>query len=129
MRRDVNMASLAALLLLTSCKESQDEVSGTVSTSDESWLLRVGSEVITEADLEHHLKEKYEGRSDDATRAQALDELAKQAQYVQAARDAGLADDAIVRAEVSRILKNRLREQKLFPQVKELSVGSVPEAE
>lgn len=120
MRSDVNMASLAALLLLASCKGSQEEVSGNVSTSDHAWLLRVGSEVITAADLEHHLKERYEGRSDEATRKFALGELAKRAQYVQAAVDAGLVEDSVVRAEVARILQNRYREEMLFPKVKEL---------
>lgn len=121
------MASLVALLLLASCKDSQEEVSGNVSTPDEAWLLRVGSEVVTEADLEYHLNERYEGRPDEATRKFALGELAKRAQYAQAAVDAGLADDAAVKAEVARILRNRFREEMLFPKVKELVDSRISE--
>jgi hypothetical protein len=120
MRADVNIASLAVLLLMVSCKEGQQEASRSVPSASEAWLLRVGSEVITEADLEHHLKGKYDGRSDEATRNLALDELARRAQYVQAAADADLVSDAVVRAEVARILKSRFREEMLFSKVKSL---------
>lgn len=81
-------------------------------------LRRVGSIVITASDLEHFLEEKRDGRGDEATRVRALEELVERARLVQAALDAGLGDDAVVRAETARVLASRLRESELFPRLK-----------
>jgi len=122
----MQIASLALFMVMASCKGSQNPDDDDVSLEKEAWLLRVGSEVITEGDLELYLKERYDGRSDKVTRKLALDELAQRARYVAAALDAGLASDAVVKAEISRIFKNRYREESLFPEVKKLLGDPVP---
>lgn len=126
MRGNLQIASLALFMVMASCKGSQDPDDDDVSLEKEAWLLRVESEVITEDDLELYLKERYDGLSDEATRKLALDELAQRARYVAAALDAGLASDAVVKAEISRIFKNRYREESLFPEVKKLLGDPIP---
>ncbi|MCX6875770.1 MAG: peptidylprolyl isomerase [Verrucomicrobia bacterium] len=90
-------------------------------------LMRVGSITVCQADLDLQLQEKHAGRSDDGARQQALDELAVTAQFTQAALDEGLDHDPVVRAEIARILSNRLREKALFASHQALS-AAVPES-
>ena len=94
---------------------------------EENMLLRVGSIIVSQKDLDHHLQEKYAGRSDEQTRKKALDELADRARLVQAALDADLDHDPVVRAEMARLLSNRLRETLLFPRLRE-ALDSISEA-
>jgi PPIC-type PPIASE domain len=90
-------------------------------------LARVGSIVISQTDLDQQLKDVHSGRSDDATRKKALDELTARAQFAQAALDAGLQNDPVVRAEIARILSSRLRETTLSPRLKQ-AAAPIPEA-
>lgn len=89
-------------------------------------VTRVGSVTIYEKDVDHLLADKFDGRTDDRTRAAALDQLVHQAHYVQAALEAGLDGDAVVRAEVARLLESRLREQELNPKLK--AASDIPES-
>lgn len=89
-------------------------------------LAKVGAVAITQGDLDLHLKEKYAGRSDEATRAKALEDLTQRARMVQGALDSGLERDATVRAEIGRILAGRYKEQALAERQKEIA-GPVPE--
>ena len=85
-------------------------------------LARIGSITITQADLDLQLKDKHSAANgDQATRQKALEELASRAQSAQAALDAGLADDPVVRAETARVLATRLRETTLSPKIKDLT--------
>lgn len=122
----MQIASLALFMVMASCKGSQNPDDDDVSLEKEAWLLRVESEVITEDDLELYLKERHQGQANERTRELALDELAQRARYVAAALDAGLSSDAVVKAEISRIFKNRYREESLFPEVKKLLEDPVP---
>jgi hypothetical protein len=71
-------------------------------------LLKVGSIIVEQADLDYQLKENHGGRNDAETRQKALEELASRAQSAQAALDADLARDPVVRAEIARVLVSRL---------------------
>ncbi|NIP93221.1 MAG: hypothetical protein GWO24_07095, partial [Akkermansiaceae bacterium] len=86
-----------------------------VQTPREGELFRIGSIVVTEADLSHHLRERHNSRNDEQARQDALDDLVKRARFAQAALDAGLADDPAVRDQVGRLLASRLRETELGP--------------
>lgn len=121
-RRQQCLACVSFALAAVSCKPApkKEIISGEVG------LLRVGSEVVTQADLDYQLKEKYEGRSDYATRSQALAELTERARFSQAARDAGLERDPVTRAEIARILAARLRETVLEPKLRDANMP-VPE--
>jgi hypothetical protein len=91
-------------------------------------LLRVGSLTVEQADLDHHLQEHHGGRTDEETRRKALAELASRAQFAQAALDAGLARDPLVRAEIARVLGSRLREKSLVPRLRAIAETPIPEA-
>ncbi len=80
-------------------------------------LLRVGSVVVTEADVEHYLQTHLDGREDSQAREKAMQRLASQARFVQAALDAKLDQDPLVRAEFARILAGRYRELKKTDQM------------
>ncbi len=116
---------LMALLMLVSCREKAEEPTKVLESH--GVLLRVGSVEVTEADLDHELREHHGGRRDPATREQALDALAGRAQFAQAALDAGLDADPVMRAEITRLLSSRLREADLFPRLKEAASGKIPE--
>lgn len=81
-------------------------------------LFQVGSITVTHADLTYLLEEHDEGRTDATAVAHATDVLQRRAQAVQAARDAGLDEDPLVRHEVARLLENRLREVALGPRIR-----------
>ncbi len=112
------MIFLAIALTVSSCAKKKES---STPQAEEGALLRVGSIVVYQSDLDHHLKERHGGRSDAETRKQALDELARRAQFTQAALDAGIDGDPVIRAEVARLLSARLREEKLFPKLKEVA--------
>jgi len=110
----MRLACLAFLVAVVSCDPAPNEK----ALPEEGVLLEVGSVKVTQADLDYQLKEKHNGRDDDETRQKALDELAERARFTQAARDAGLDDDPLARAEIARILTTRLKEEMLFPKIK-----------
>lgn len=125
----LHLTGLACLALVGSmvCCESPSEGGKPKPEAQaEGELLRVGSVSITQADLDYQLKEKHQGRSDEATRKQALDELAERARFSQAALDAGLEDDPVARAEIARILAARIKETALYPKLK-AAAEPVPE--
>lgn len=100
-----------------SCSPKPPESEG---ASEELW--RIGSIAITEADLEHYLRERSLSSDDVAARQRAMAELFVRARMAQVALDAGLADDPVVRAEVARVLGARLRETQLDAKLRELNV-------
>ncbi|NQU39645.1 MAG: peptidyl-prolyl cis-trans isomerase [Lentisphaerae bacterium] len=118
-----HLALLALVTLAIGCSRKSEP-----SAPDHSptALVRIGSVTIEPADLKHLLTEKYSARTDPTTRDAALTELVRRAQMVQAALDAGLQSDPIVRAELGRLLEARLRETKLAPQIK--VIADIPEA-
>ncbi len=113
------LAGLAASLASCSRKEGPAPYSGPPAQPGQ--LLRAGSIIVTEADLEQQLKDQHTGRNDEAARRRGLEELAARAQMAQAALDAGLGNDPIVRAEIARVLASRLKETALSPKLKELA--------
>lgn len=95
---------------LVSCKRTEP---GEGRRDDE--LFRVGSVVVYEEDLERRLAEHHGGRTDEQSRQAATGHLVERARLTQAALDAGLLDDPLVRDEISRLLAGRLRETELAP--------------
>jgi len=91
-------------------------------------LMRVGTLTIYQTDVDRQLKESHGGRDDAATRQQALDELTSRARLAQAALDAGLDRDPVVRAEFARVLANRFKETTLAPRLRKELTAAVPEA-
>lgn len=110
--------------LLTACRPKAAEDK---KPPEQGTLFRVGSIVVTQADLDFALAEKHAGRTDEATRKKVLDELAARAQFAQAALDAGLDRDPAFRAQMASFLASRLREQTLNPRVKELATAPISE--
>ena len=112
---------LCLLVMLSSCRDpgSATESSTPPPEQRADQLFRVGSIVIHETDLTHHLKEHHGGRADEKTRQKALNDLVRRAQFAHEAIEAGLADDPVVNAEINRLLESRLRESKLNPLLKE----------
>jgi hypothetical protein len=120
------IAVLFCVLVLASC--GKREVADTTPAKEADELLRVGSVVIYASDLDYQLKEKHDGRDDPATRELALAELAERARFSQAALDANLGDDPVVRAEFARLLASRHRETVLSPKIKQAIAAPVAEA-
>jgi hypothetical protein len=113
------IAVFASLLVVVSCKRESNESAGkSAASKDDGALLRSGSVIITQADLDYQLREKHAGRSDADSRKGALDELAQRASFTQAALDAGLDSDPVAKAEIAHILTTRLREMELSPALK-----------
>ncbi|MFT4638207.1 MAG: hypothetical protein ACI8T1_001526 [Verrucomicrobiales bacterium] len=93
---------------------------------EEGALFRVGSITVYQADLDHHLKVTHGGRSDEATRERALEQLARTARLAQAAIDEGLDKGPVVRAELARLLSARFKETTLYPKQQE-QTRAIPE--
>ena len=112
---------LCLLVVLSSCKDSGSSIESSKSPLEPQTteLFRVGSIIIYEEDLTHHLDQHYEKRGDNKTRQKALEDLVRRAQFAHGAIEAGLADDPVVNAEINRLLEARLRENKLNPLLKE----------
>ncbi len=116
-------------IALSGCGSKQKESTQSTAVPTLSpVLLTVGSIDVNQADLDHYLKESASGLRDEVTKKKALDELATRAQLTQCAMDAGLENDASVRAEISRILINRLKEKQLFREVKVMAANPIPES-
>lgn len=116
--RSFVLASLL-LALLPACDTKQKEQPKPAPQSvAPGALLSVGSITVTQADLDLYLTEKRAAGTGDLSRSVALAELGRRAQLAQAALDAGLADDPLVRAEVARVLAGRLKDVQLVPELK-----------
>ena len=121
------LAVLAVLGALAACNSKTATETAKPAPHEQGEVLRVGSLVVYQTDLDQQLQQQHAGRSDDATRKKALEQLAARAQFAQAALDAGLDRDPLVRAEIANILASRLRETTLNPRLKELT-AAVPQA-
>jgi len=120
-------AAFACLLAVVSCKRESTAAPGDAAAPEPAGaLLRAGPVLVTEADLDYHLREHHAGRNDAETRRKALEELARRASFTHAAFDAGLDSDPLARAEIARILSNRFRETMLAPRIK-AAAAAVPE--
>lgn len=120
---------LVLFAVVSACSpKHQDEAKPAAASHGPEAILSVGSIPVDQADLDYQLKESHGSRNDEETRRQALAELASRAQFAQAAVDADLLRDPMVRAEFARILANRLKEKNLFPQVKAAAASPVPES-
>lgn len=127
MKMRTRIAFLPALILAVSACGPKPKPAA-AAREDAGGLLRVGSITVTQADLDYQLKESHGGRNDEETRSKALDELAGRARFAQAALDADLKSDPMVRAEVARVLSNRLKEKTLYPKLKEAAAAAIPES-
>lgn len=120
---------LVLLAVVSACSPKHGNQAKPAAAGKEAGaLLTVGSITVDQADLDYQLKESHGGRNDEETRREALGELAGRAQFAQAALDAGLQHDPVVRAEVARVLANRLKEKNLFPQLKTATASEIPES-
>ena len=123
-----SLTLIAVALAVSSCgPKSENLGEGSPVEKPPGELLRIGSVVVDESELAYQLKEKHDGRGDTATRDLALAELAERARITQAALDAGIDDDPVVRAEYARLLAARHRETVLNPKLKQLAVEPIPE--
>ena len=120
---------LVLFAVVSACSpKPRDEAKPAAAANETGVLLSVGSITVEQADLDYQLKESHGGRVDENSRREALGELASRAQLVQAALDADLLHDPMVRAEFARVLANRLKETNLTPQLKAASGASPPES-
>jgi hypothetical protein len=110
------LIAAACIVALTSCRQ-EPAATGVVPRPDE--LFRVGSIVVYQKDLDRQLTERFAGRTDDKARTDALELLVRRARFTQAALDAGLDDDPLIRDQVGRLLEARFRETELDPALKQ----------
>lgn len=75
------------------------------------------------SDIKYYLEENPNATPEDARK-----ELEHRAKWAQAALNAGLDKDPVVRAEFARVLASRLRETQLFPKLKEAAATPIPES-
>lgn len=122
-RRSILLTSLLVLLLPACNPKPKQEPKPTTPSTVPGALLSVGTLTVTQADLDLQLQEKHGSRTGDEPKRDALAELANRAQLAQAALDAGLQNDPVVRAEIARVLASRLKEIQLAP---ELNVAAAP---
>lgn len=125
----IQIAAVACLAAITSCgkKTAFQEPRGAIHVDPDA-MVRVGSVTITRADLDYQLKEKHSGRTDEASRQEAIAELTERARLTQAAMDAGIEADPAARAEISRILVSRFKETELSPKLKAISSEPITES-
>lgn len=120
---------LALAAVVAACGQKHEEATRPAAARQaEGVLLKVGSITVTQADLDYQIKENHGGHTDEATRRQALDELAGRARLTQAALDADLEHDPQVRAEIARVLTNRLKEKSLLPGLQAAAAAPIPES-
>ena len=116
------------IALLSACSpKPQEKVKPVAVVAETGALLSVGSITVDQADLDYQLKQSHGGRTDPETRREALGELADRARLAEAALDADLQQDPMVRAEFARVLANRLKEKELFPKLKAAAAEEIPE--
>jgi hypothetical protein len=117
---------LVLFAVISACSpKHEDKAKPAAAAQDSGALFTVGSITVDQADLDYQLKESHGGRITEDTRREALGELAGRAQLAQAALDADLLHDPMVRAECARVLANRLKEKDLTPQLK-AAAGAAP---
>lgn len=120
---------LMFLAVFSACGPKQGEEAKPAGAPVEcGLLLEVGSITVTEADLDHELKVNFGGRTDETSRREAIAGISHRARMVQAALDGKLHDDPAVRAELARVLANRLKEKDLIPGLKAAAAEEIPEA-
>ena len=122
----VRLVVLASFAVFPSCSPKSAKDKGPPATHEEGALFRVGSILVYQADLNRELEERRAGAGDEGARKKALDELVTRAQLAEAALDANLYRDPMVRAQIARALASRLKEQTLHPRYKEMS-APIPE--
>lgn len=120
---------LVLFAVLSACSPKRsDEAKPAEAGIDAAAILSVGSITVNQADLDYQIQENHGGRLDGETRKEALAALASRAQLTQAALDAGLQSDPMVRAEFARVLANRFKDKNLTPQLKAAAGALPPEA-
>jgi hypothetical protein len=124
----LQLAVAACVALVAACKPTPEHGSEPSWSGEDGAVARVGSLVIYPSDVDLRLREHHGGRNDEAGRQMALDELVRLARFTQAALDAGLDDDPVVRAEIARILASRHRERTLYPKLKAAAAEPVAES-
>lgn len=120
-------AGLVLFVFVAACSRKGTDHKAPLEGREPGALFRVGSIVVYETDLNRELEEKRAAPNDKAARAKALDELVTRAQFAEAALAAKLDRDPAVRAQMGRALATRLKEQNLFPRLKEMS-AAIPES-
>ncbi len=122
-------ALLVLFAVVSACSpKHQDEAKPAAAGKDAGALFTVGSITVNQTDLDYQLKESHGGHINEETTREALGELASRAQLAQAALDADLLHDPMVRSEISRVLANRLKEKTLAPQLKAAAESMPPES-
>jgi len=104
-------------VLAAACSEKE-----TASTSDATTLAEVGSQAVTESDFRHAWDKRPPRKDSDETRGELLDHLIRRTALAEAARQAGLEDDPVVREQFENLLIGRLRETQLNPKLAAVSV-------
>ncbi|MES2924056.1 MAG: peptidyl-prolyl cis-trans isomerase [Verrucomicrobiota bacterium] len=121
-------ALLVLFAVVSACSpEHQDEAKPAAAGKDAGALFTVGSITVNQTDLDYQLKESHGGRSNEEAKREALGELVSRAQLTQAALDADLQHDPMVRAEFARVLANRIKEKSLTPEL-QAAEASPPES-
>lgn len=120
---------LVLVAVVSACGPKQkEEAKPAAQSAGSGVLLSVGSVEIKQSDLDYQIKESHGGRADKETQKAALEELAGRARLVQAALDADLLNDPMVRSEFARVLASRLKEKELHPKLGNLAGLEIPEA-
>lgn len=120
---------LVLFAVVSACSpKHEDKAKPAAAGKETGALFTVGSITVDQADLDYQLKESRGGPINGETTRETLGELASRAQLAQAALDADLLHDPMVRAEVARVLANRLKEKNLAPQLKAAAEAAPSEA-
>lgn len=122
------LAAVVTMALLACKPKQESEATAPPSASTDVVLFTVGSMNVYQSDLDHDLKERHDGRKDEAAKKIALAALVERAQMAQAAKEVGLENDPVVRAELSRVLATRYKEQTLNDEIKAIGLQEIPEA-
>lgn len=112
---------LFLVLCLPCCTPKESSLrSGDAGVREDVVWLRVGSVEVRESDLLHRLDEEFSGRRDAEARKRCLEGLGRSAQLVELALESDLLDDPVLRAELARVMAQRIKEQTLYPNLKDL---------
>lgn len=120
------LAALAFFAALAGCNPKATTGKAAPEAPEQGALVRVGSILVYETDLDHELKERRLSPTDEVAKRKVLDELVARAQLAEAALAAKLDRDPAVRSQIARALASRLKEQQLNPRLKEMS-APIPE--
>lgn len=122
----LRLAVLALCIVLPACSPKRGNDLAPRAGNEAGALFRVGSIVVYQTDLNRELEEKHIGAGDAVGGKKALAELITRAQFAQAALEANLDRDPVVRAQMARVLASRLKEQTLLPRLKAMA-APIPE--